>query len=219
MLTAHFLSMYTQRDEKGCSVVGIVDSRCSPGEVCREAAQHVRRDPDYSSVPIHVESHVCSTSRELIEFSFMPQYLGLIVEELLKNSAGATIRHRAVVGGPESRDETIHVIVAADQRQVKIQISDKGGGIPKNDADKVWSFCPSSLEHQASDDRGSENSVSDPASDLMSWADPLAGLGLRRRVGMGLPLSKLYTEFLGGSLELMSFVRGWPRHILVLAAP
>eukprot|EP00415_Alexandrium_ostenfeldii_P003123 UN3123 len=108
MLTGHFLRLYSQRDEKGCSVVGIVDSRCSPGELCLEAAQHVRRDPDYSSVPIHVESHVCSTSRELIEFSFMPQNHGLILEELLKNIAGATIRHRAVVSGPETRDEMIH---------------------------------------------------------------------------------------------------------------
>merc|ERR1719361_3118562 len=131
--------MVRQEDGNG---TGIVDSHCNPGVVCQRAADKVQQDADCGSVPINVESHVCSTSLETIEFSFLPQYLAMIVEELLKNSASATLRCRPPTVAQPDCDETIQVIVTADQRQVKIQISDKGGGIPAVDRDKVWSYSP-----------------------------------------------------------------------------
>jgi len=202
MLTAHFMGVQAGREDASGSCNGIVDSRCDPGQVCQQAADKVREDADCSSVLVSVESHACTASREMIEFSFLPQYLSIIVQELLRNAIRATIRHRSrapLIGN--TRDETVRVIVAADQRQVKIQISDNGGGIRPSEADRIWSYALSTFEEQ-----GENASWGDPmgSSAFTSWADPLVGLGLKRRLGVGLPLSKLYTEYLGGTLELMS---------------
>merc|ERR1719277_1640019 len=112
-----------------------------------------------------VQSHVCSSSEKGIEFSFLPQYLLLVVEELLKNSAAATLRRRrrqpgaasarpgksldpqtAAVGSRLPRrlssmdlesdtDPDVCIFVGADDRQVMIEVSDKGGGISARKAD------------------------------------------------------------------------------------
>lgn len=200
MLTAHFMSTQAGQEDASGSCTGIVDSKCNPGQVCQQAAEKISADADCSSVRVSVESHACTSSREMIEFSFLPQYLSLIVQELLRNAVRATIRYRSRASHcGNARDETVRVIVAADQRQVKIQVSDNGGGIRPSEADSIWSYALSSFEEQ-----GDNASWGDPMGNFTSWADPLSGLGLKRRIGMGLPLIKLYTEYLGGTLELMS---------------
>merc|ERR1712151_835604 len=69
--------------------------------------------------------------------------------------------------------------------------------------DKVWSYSLTTWESMMTQS-SSAYSYSDPGLSVLSWADPLAGLGIKRRIGMGLPLLRLYTEYLGGSLELMT---------------
>jgi len=206
MLTAHYVAMLRDKDKDGSSpctgdfnACGIVDKRCNPGDICKQVAEQIMMNEEFHDVIIHVDSYACTASQDRIEFSFLPQYLSLLIHELLRNSAQATVLNRLSnekYAGDNEKD-AIRVIVGADQRQVIISINDRGGGIPSASVDKIWNYPWSSTW---------ESHNEEPEAFQESWADPLGGLS-RQRLGMGMPLIRLYTEYLGGSIELMSLRR------------
>jgi len=173
MCTAHYMSLLTDPDENH---VGIVDTKCDPARICAEAIRHVQSQFADSGVTINLR-----VQQPDIEFSFISKYLFFIVEELLMNSACATLARAARTGEPP---KAINVLVCEDPRRIGIKISDEGGGVPVEHTDKIWEYMfsttPADLEEHCDE------------------SSPLSGSG------MGLPLCRLYTEYLGGSLHLMS---------------
>jgi len=161
---------------------GIVDIKCDPAKVCMDAARIVQNTfpnpwfPDVK-VPIEVEKAVGSTE---IGFCYISKYLFFIIEELLKNSA------RAVIESSNSAEElsrkSIKVTVCADERNVAISICDKGGGIRSDNLGQIWSYAYSNWNEQTDVPQ--------------SQGSPVGG------VGMGLPLTRLYVGYLGGSLDI-----------------
>ncbi|CAJ1455010.1 unnamed protein product, partial [Effrenium voratum] len=194
---------YTEHAGGDTSVcTGIVDKKCDPVAICQKAVDNVsggKSDDDmfdyghlFCDVKFTVEGYDCTASQGKIEFSFLPRYLLLLMEELLKNSAYATLVNRAEdERGLEAFPVTI--TVGSNQQQVVIKISDRGGGISEVSAEKLWSYSWSC--HLGG--------FSKPMNQLASFDDPLEGLK-QQRLGMGLPLCRLYTKYLGGSLRLMS---------------
>merc|ERR1719263_1085102 len=125
-----------------------------------------------------------------VRFPYVPQYLFYIMVELLNNSARATMENswlsEAGKADPEQlRAKPVVITVGADHSQVVIRVSDRASGIPFSVADRVWSYMYST----ASKGEGQ---------DFVTEGTPLAGYGV------GLPLSRLYARYLGGSLSLMS---------------
>merc|ERR1712012_1461398 len=84
------------------------------------------------------------------------------------------------MGAPKA----IHVLVCEDPRCIGIKISDEGDGVPVEHTERIWEFMFSTTPHELQSQ--------------FTEATPLSG------PGMGLPLCKLYTQYLGGSLHLMS---------------
>jgi len=180
MLTAHYIECAESH------VLGIVDAKCDPAQICQQAATKTldafRTESNDPPVCIEVEQ---PPHAEKIEFSCIPQYLSYIVEELLLNSTRATLRKLDSHEHPSTRP--LKVTICADQHQVAIKISDKGGGIPYGSSDRVWSYLystsPPPLESEC---------------EMVRTGSPLSGSG------MGLPLTRLYARYLGGSCELMN---------------
>lgn len=207
MCTLHYIMLVNAGQETQAGRRGIIDPKCDPSEICRQAVVNVQRDPRYRTVPMPVESWVCRKAEKGIEFSFLPQYLLMIVEELIKNSASASVmrterdsrtsRPKGSSGSGEY--PPVCVFVGADDTQVMIEVSDKGGGITSKNFDSIWSYSSTQAPERPS---GASSTAEERLG--MSWADPLSGLGIKQRLGMGLPLTRLYTQYLGGSLELMS---------------
>lgn len=202
MLTLHFMEMqecYLEHRGGDTSVcTGIVDRKCDPVAICQLAVDNVkglRCDDDlgeYGEVDFIVEDYPCTASQGKIQFSFLPRYLLLLTEELLKNSAYATLLNRG--DDPRGLDHfPVTLTVGSNNQQVVIKISDRGGGISEVSAEKLWSYSWS---------RRLGGFVK-PMNQLASFDDPLEGLK-QQRLGMGLPLCRLYTKYLGGSLQLMS---------------
>eukprot|EP00928_Gymnodinium_smaydae_P070202 TRINITY_DN540_c0_g1_i1.p1 TRINITY_DN540_c0_g1~~TRINITY_DN540_c0_g1_i1.p1 ORF type:complete len:433 (+),score=92.39 TRINITY_DN540_c0_g1_i1:70-1368(+) len=184
MLTAHYIALRegSAGSDDGC--VGLVDRKCDPGAVCARAAANVEEEFEHS-VKIAVQSETG------IEFSFLPQYLMLLLMELLRNSVQATLRNQLTLNRvPES---AIKVTVASDVKKVMIKISDRGGGLPFTFGEKRINYSWARWEEASS--------FEDP---LESWREPLAGIGIKRRLGMGIRLIRLYAEYLGGSLHLLT---------------
>jgi len=191
MLTSQYIACVKATNSSASSrAARFVDHECDPAAICEQAGLHARKlcKKHYGlqeSVQVVVESEGCRTSKGRIRFPYMPQYLFYILVELLKNSARATVEnasHRTKI--PE---RPIVVTVSADPSQVGIRVHDQAGGIPFEVADRVWSYMYSTAsQHQGGGDQFSQQGT------------PLAGYGV------GLPLSRLYARYLGGSLHLMS---------------
>jgi len=162
---------------------GIIDPHCNVAEVCQMVAyevqemcaMHTGRTPS-----VNVEMH-SSEDDGVPRLSYIPMYIRYILCEILKNSCRATAE--AVRSHKELERRPISIVVCADERQVAIRIADRGGGIPMEVGQQVWSYLYTTA---AKGDRYGEK------------ATPLAGFGV------GLPLSRLYARYLGGSLDLVN---------------
>ena len=108
--------------------------------------------------------------------------------ELLKNSMRATVEWHGI----DAEFPPIKVVIAdgKDNEDVVIKVSDEGGGIPRSNVNKIWSYL-----FTTADPSIQEGMIGSPDHGTDS---PLAGLGY------GLPISRSYARYFGGDLSIMS---------------
>lgn len=120
-------------------------------------------------------------------------YSDYIMLELLKNSMRATVEWHGV----DSDFPPIKVIIAdgKDNEDVVIKVSDEGGGIPRSNMKKIWSYL-----FTTADPSIQEGMVGVQTNEAVDHGihSPLAGLGY------GLPISRSYCRYFGGDLSIMS---------------
>ncbi|CAJ1362455.1 unnamed protein product, partial [Effrenium voratum] len=177
MLTSHYMAVVDWHDSasEASELLGLGprgESRKSRGQVA-------------DKLQVEVHSHSDSGSEDsTIAFSYIPKYLFYIVQELIKNSARATVEACKLDGRRRLPDRPIIVTVCADQKQIAIRIADQGGGISCGKSEEIWSYLFSTSMQ--------------PFQEYLESGSPLAGWGV------GLPLGRLYARYLGGSLQLMN---------------
>eukprot|EP00931_Biecheleriopsis_adriatica_P113146 TRINITY_DN880_c0_g1_i1.p1 TRINITY_DN880_c0_g1~~TRINITY_DN880_c0_g1_i1.p1 ORF type:complete len:462 (+),score=73.75 TRINITY_DN880_c0_g1_i1:29-1387(+) len=167
---------------RGVFSAGIIDPDCDVAQICREVAinvqeiteEHTGRCP-LIRVEVYQESGIP-------RFSYIPGFLKFMMTELLKNSCRATVD--VAKSDREVQKRPITVVVCADEHDVAIRVSDRARGIPFDVGEKVWSYLYTTAKK-------------DPVKSG-EQATSLAGYGV------GLPLSRLYARYLGGSLNLVS---------------
>ena len=114
-----------------------------------------------------------------------------IMLELLKNSMRATVEFHGI----DADFPPIKVVIAdgAENEDVVIKVSDEGGGIPRSNIKKIWSYLFTTADPSVQEGMvGTQNDI-DHGTD-----SPLAGLGY------GLPISRSYAQYFGGDLSIMS---------------
>lgn len=178
----------------------IVDPRCNVTSICRDTARAVRslchRETGYRPA-ITVESHEYDMEHD---FAFIPGVISYVVQEILKNSALAAAKQYQETKTTRIEENTISVVICADESRVLIHVGDRAGGIPFEHAQHVWSYLYSTKpREQQKQDAG--NLDSRGATDLGGF-------------GVGLPLSRLYASYLGGTINLVS-LPGYGTHAYV----
>ncbi|KAK5088614.1 putative protein kinase [Lithohypha guttulata] len=189
--------------------VGEVLLRCNAQDIVRDCGQFAQRVcRDYvqgSKVPeINIRGHVTAT------FPYVLSHLEYTIGELLRNSIQAVMEHYKGWDQPPP----IEVLICEAPSQVVIRISDQGGGIPRDILPYLWSFNkgPRSQERLASLGQvpalaatmqelkipGGPDTPRGSSLNQLSFRDP------KLRLGMGLPMSKIYAEYWAGGLELHS---------------
>eukprot|EP00929_Paragymnodinium_shiwhaense_P008648 TRINITY_DN112606_c0_g1_i1.p1 TRINITY_DN112606_c0_g1~~TRINITY_DN112606_c0_g1_i1.p1 ORF type:complete len:423 (-),score=31.83 TRINITY_DN112606_c0_g1_i1:156-1424(-) len=165
---------------------GIVEAHCEPGQICQNAVKHVQDTFDMGGLTIELHQE-----QQDISLSFVPRYLFLIVQELLKNSIAATLLRlrqvesvHGVVSEKMLKECKVRVAVCADAHRILIRIRDRAGGISDENSDRIWRYT-----------------FSDTPEDLQSRFQEQC---LIDGPGVGLPMAKLYTTYLGGSLDLLT---------------
>ncbi|TXG71494.1 hypothetical protein EZV62_000073 [Acer yangbiense] len=116
---------------------------------------------------------------------YVPSHLHLMVFELVKNSL------RAVQERFMDKDKIappVRIIVADGLEDVTIKVSDEGGGIARSGLPKIFTYLYSTARNPLDEnyDLGTADNVT------------MAGYGY------GLPISRLYAQYFGGDLQIIS---------------
>lgn len=168
--------------------VGIICGRTSPYEIVKRAIDDAAFmcTRKYGDAP-----EVIITGRLDMTFPYVPTHLHYIMLELLKNSMRATVEYHGV----DADYPPIKVVIAdgSDNEDVIIKVSDEGGGIPRSNMKRIWSYLFTTADPEVQEGMVAFNENVDHSID-----SPLAGLGY------GLPISRSYTRYFGGDLSIMS---------------
>lgn len=177
------------------SYVGTVDTALLPARLIHSCASFVG---DICELRYGVRPTVSIDGDPGVRFPYIPVHLEYILTELLKNAFRATVE----AGEAET---PVQITIAKDpySEGISMRIRDRGGGIAPDDMPNIWSysFTTFSSEGEGEDDddvlgRFNEN--------VAGSADGSSIAGL----GYGLPLSRAYAEYFGGSLQVQSAF-GW----------
>lgn len=197
--------------------------RCNAKEVvteCGEKAKSLAKaayGPTCNLPEIVLEGHLDTT------FPYILTHLQYIVGELLRNSIQAVVEKHS---GSTNALPPIEVLICEAPQHVIIRISDRGGGIPKDVLPDLWSFgkSPRNQTHlsnllkvpkmaatmqelQPTFEVPSDGSSSRKTFNKRLSDSSLASLTSRPpnlRLGMGLPMSRVYAEYWAGNLEMHS---------------
>ncbi|KAH7008080.1 branched-chain alpha-ketoacid dehydrogenase [Ilyonectria destructans] len=202
--------------------IGEVFIRCNAKDVverCSKAVIALARStngPNVEIPEIKVDGHLDAS------FPYILSHLEYIVGELLRNSVQAVIERHQKHPDPTTAGvpPPIEITICEASQHVIIRICDRGGGIPRAELPYLWSFSkgPQSqkrLENLSHVPRMAATMQELHVEDELARADlktpnyesSLSSLTSRPpnlRLGMGLPLSRVYAEYWAGSLELHS---------------
>ncbi len=201
--------------------VGEVLLRCNARDIVKqsgELAQQLSRkatNSDSAIPEIKISGHLEAT------FPYIQSHLEYIVGELLRNSLLAVMEKNH---GTSSKPPPIEVLICEAPQHVVIRISDRGGGIPRDIVPYLWSFNKGAKnaarlrnleiipemaatvnELQSSPSgQGAFNDHALPEKRRDSSLGSLSSRPPNLRLGMGLPMSRVYVEYWAGSLQLHS---------------
>ncbi|KAF3926685.1 hypothetical protein ABW21_db0202841 [Orbilia brochopaga] len=203
----------------GADFVGEVFLKCNAREVvekCGKFCQYLSRQANGLTSPVPeivIEGHADAT------FPYIPSHLEYIIGELLRNSIQATIERHG--GDGNTALPPINVLICQTQQYVIFRISDQGGGIPQDIFPHIWSFSKGPRRQKQLQNISlvptmsatlQELFVSKMKDSINEDGKPLRGTSLaplshrppNLRLGLGLPLSRVYAEYWAGSLKLHS---------------
>ncbi|KAK4621898.1 [Pyruvate dehydrogenase (acetyl-transferring)] kinase 2, mitochondrial [Fulvia fulva] len=197
--------------------VGEIFLKCNAKEIIEKCAATARKlsqqayGPHVTIPEIVLQGHMNTT------FPYIPSHLEYILGELLRNSIQAMVEQRGLKDPPP-----IEVLVCEAAQHVIIRVSDQGGGVDREVLPYLWSFAKGPRRHNRLENLGKvprlaatmqEVQVPCSAVDVSSRPQEkrpdasLASLSGRPpdlKLGMGLPMSKIYAEYWAGSLEVHS---------------
>ncbi|OJJ07978.1 hypothetical protein ASPVEDRAFT_143472 [Aspergillus versicolor CBS 583.65] len=203
------------RTDLNADFVGEVFLKCNAKEVverCGKLVQDmIRQSTGSDKIPeISVQGHLDAT------FPYMLSHLEYIIGELLRNSVQAVSEKYQNL---QQTPPPIEVLICEAPQHVIMRVSDQGGGIPREIMPYLWSFTKGPHSKVRLENLGQvpamaatlqELSVSsdikhaDKETFRESSLDTLTSRLPDLRLGIGLPMSRVYAEYWAGSLELHS---------------
>lgn len=186
--------------------VGVICTDCNVSDIAQDA--------------IDTASYICEEHYGLFEapevqlitpdndinFMYVPGHLIHMLFETLKNSLRATIEFhtprlkKQLLEENPGMDPTsidlndlkfppIKVIISEGYEDIAIKVSDEGGGIARSEVPLIWTYLYTTVKEAPTLDQDGNNN---------SFRAPMAGFGY------GLPISRLYAQYFGGDLKLIS---------------
>ncbi|KAF9055334.1 alpha-ketoacid dehydrogenase kinase N-terminal domain-containing protein [Hymenopellis radicata] len=201
--------------------VGIISTALDVEASIRKCIDLLRSRPYYGTSP-HQWPQIIADGHLGTKFPYIREHLEYIVFEILKNSMDATCRYHA--SSPTLPE--IAITIAEGVNDVGIRISDQGGGLSLEDLQVNSSGDLFSFSHVRNATRlensrlgalrtavgkreGLRATVSEQVARWKLDSDEKDSVqAVDQRIGVGLPMSHIFSTYFGGSLELVS-LDGW----------
>ncbi|KAF2105659.1 branched-chain alpha-ketoacid dehydrogenase [Lophiotrema nucula] len=212
---------HAQTHDPHAEAVGEIFLKCNAKEIVERCGTTTKEIVKRAYGP-HVEIPEIHLNGDLgATFPYILSHLEYIIGELLRNSIQGVIEQRK---SKDAKPPPIEVLICETPQHVNIRISDEGGGIPTQIFPHLWSFSKGPrrekrLENLArvpkllgtmqevrvpDENRGNYESKHGDSSHHSGSLASLTSRPPDLRLGIGLPMSKLYAEYWAGSLELHS---------------
>ncbi|KAL1987817.1 hypothetical protein VTN96DRAFT_2220 [Rasamsonia emersonii] len=227
-----------QREAVPPNYIGVIDTALCPARIIRSCEHFVGEicelkygvrprlviggepDASFAYVPVHVEYIITEllknafravvesgNEREPIEVTIAaaPDVPGNHVQEVSDRPADA----KSPKGTEDNNNGEVPVanenirLTSSSSQSITIRIRDRGGGIPPDVLPHIWSY--SFTTYSENDLPGGDNGNIDALNTISGSggnSSTIAGLGY------GLPLSRAYAEYFGGSIAVQS-LWGW----------
>jgi pyruvate dehydrogenase kinase 2/3/4 len=200
-LTASFHNPQSRHhDSDSSDQVGNIFLKCNAKEVIEKCASvtkelmQVTYGPDIILPEVRISGHLDAT------FPYILSHLEYIIGELLRNSIQATIENR----GNKDKSSPVEILIFETTEHVIMRFSDSGGGIPPNMLPEIWSFTKTQRRDTLLKNLNKVPRLAATMQELRG-SSSLGSLAIRQpnlRLGIGLPMSKVYAEYWAGSLQL-----------------
>ncbi|RKP08601.1 mitochondrial branched-chain alpha-ketoacid dehydrogenase kinase-domain-containing protein, partial [Thamnocephalis sphaerospora] len=176
--------------------IGIIDTRLRPAKLLERCSGFVQElcEINYGSTPEHIID-----GQTDVTFQYVPVHLEYIACELLKNAYRATVEQSEHIGRREH--PPIQITVSYGNGDIGIRIRDQGGGIPFDRLSHVFEYSYTTVKPDGEDDSDALDNIFSTQTRLAMQTGvggPMAGLGF------GLPMTRIYAEYFGGTLDVMS---------------
>ncbi|KAJ5773901.1 hypothetical protein N7457_008797 [Penicillium paradoxum] len=214
--------------------IGVIDTALQPARIIRLCEDFVG---EICELKYGVRPYLKIEGQPEASFAHIPVHLEYIITELLKNAFRATIENGnerepievTIAAAPDvpgneppvrgdtdtgfefdsdgkrdgaSENETIGYSAPSSQ-SITIRIRDRGGGIPPEVIPHIWSYSFTTFSDM--DYQGSENGSMDALNTIAASGGHISSIA---GLGYGLPLSRAYAEYFGGSIAVQS-LWGW----------
>ncbi len=197
--------------------IGEVFLRCNAKEVVERCAEEVQKLARSAYGPDVILPEIKLVGHENVTFPYILSHLEYIIGELLRNSIQAVVEKQRSLRN-EGNPPPIEVLICEAPQHVIIRVSDQGGGIAREILPHLWSFSKgprsesrlenlhhvpkmaATLQELRNPDENAKPIPPGKHSSLSSLSSRPPNL----RLGMGLPLSRIYAEYWAGTLELQS---------------
>ncbi|KAL1745455.1 hypothetical protein HDZ31DRAFT_63115 [Schizophyllum fasciatum] len=217
--------------------VGVVDMRCSPARMIRMCASYVS---ELCEATLGASPAVQIDGFEDATFAYIPVHIEYILTEILKNAFRATVEHHhhrrrhshlppisiTLSPPPHVGHDPSHPA----PKYFSIRIRDQGGGVAPANMQHIFSYAFTTVGRRAGEAFDETEggpyaaqhvsggaAIGEGAGDLfgeVTRKGVQTGLGTLSGLGYGLPLARLYANYFGGSLELVS-LEGWGCDVFV----
>jgi pyruvate dehydrogenase kinase 2/3/4 len=189
-------------------VVGEVFSKLIAKEVVEECAENLRKfakqayGNEVVLPEVSIQGHLNAT------LTYITNQLEYIIGELLRNSFQAVIEQQQK--DKSSKPSKIEVTICESPQNVIIRICDHGGGIARSFMPHLWSLSPGPRQKARLDSLKEFKIVEDGDATIAKpehYDLSLSSFTTRPpnlRLGIGLPMSKIYAEYWAGKLEVHS---------------
>jgi [3-methyl-2-oxobutanoate dehydrogenase (acetyl-transferring)] kinase len=145
---------------------------------------------------IRIDGHIQAS------FVYMPLPVQYILPELLKNAFRATVENNLATANGQLPD--VCVTISLNEKDCIIRIRDRGGGIPHAIVSNVFDYHFTTSAQRNSNHHSEDNFDAIKNVGLGLLCEQSQSQSVMYGYGFGLPTSKVYAEYLGGSLSFQS---------------
>ncbi|XP_031553211.1 3-methyl-2-oxobutanoate dehydrogenase [lipoamide] kinase, mitochondrial-like [Actinia tenebrosa] len=192
MLAEHHLGLRNERPNH----IGIICTHLNLKQVIERSADFSRQvcEHIYGIAPgVIINGHTKAV------FPFILAPLEYILQELIKNAMRASVEYHY---DKPLEIPNLVITICTNETDFYVRISDRGGGIPEAKVKNIFKYSFTTMgdrsEFKPSDNQGIFGDICQGHPNNSPSGGPIAGWGF------GLPTSRAYAKYLGGSLELQT---------------